>query len=157
MNEGSPSMRWRVPTSGSAWGSRRGGRRLAFDLDVAGIDTFYVEVGDSQVLVHNCSAPGSTPPPRSIVIGEDMEGRVIPTARRIGADYYDPPPAPRDRWMPNNRAWINDRMDEGCLIYNCGPAPGRANYPNPTSEYYMMQLDEIAKRDYPMFEIEIEP
>jgi hypothetical protein len=82
-----------------------------------------------------------------------MEGRVIPRARELGADYYDPPAAPRSQWMDNNRQWINDRMDEGCTIYNCGPAPGRSNYPDPTSPYFKMELDEIAKRNYPMTEI----
>ncbi|MEX0847229.1 MAG: RHS repeat-associated core domain-containing protein, partial [Ilumatobacteraceae bacterium] len=90
---------------------------------------------------------------RAIVIGEDMEGRVIPKARELGADYYDPPVAPRNQWMENNRQWINDRMDGGCTLYNCGPAPGRANYPNPTSPYYQMELDEIAKRNYPIIEV----
>jgi hypothetical protein len=90
---------------------------------------------------------------RSIVIGEDMEGRVIPKANELGADYYDPPAAPRDQWMENNRKWINDRMDEGCTIYDCGPAPGRANYPSPTSPYYQMELDEIAKRSYPVIKV----
>ena len=41
-----------------------------------------------------------------------------------------------------------DRMDEGCRILDCGPAPGRTNYPNPTSPYYQMELDEIFKRGY---------
>ena len=85
---------------------------------------------------------------RAIVVGEDMEGRVIPKAREMGADVYDPPTAPESEWMENNRKWINDRMDEGCTIYDCGAAPGRANYPNPTSPYYQMELDEIAKRGY---------
>ena len=52
--------------------------------------------------------------------------------------------------MENNRRWLNDRMDEGCTIYTCGPAPGR---PNATSPYYQMELDEIAKRGYPMTDI----
>jgi len=86
---------------------------------------------------------------RAIVIGEDMEGRVIPKSRELGADVYDPSAAPESEWMENNRKWINDRMDDGCTIYDCGAAPGRANYPNPTSPYYQMELDEIAKRGYP--------
>ncbi len=61
---------------------------------------------------------------RKIVIGEDMAGRVIPEAKRLGADYHDPPNMPPDQWMDANRKWINDRMDEGCTIINCGPAPG---------------------------------
>jgi hypothetical protein len=39
-------------------------------------------------------------------------------------------------------------MDEGCTIIDCGPAPGRKNYPKPTSPYYQMELDEIAGRGY---------
>jgi RHS repeat-associated protein len=86
---------------------------------------------------------------RAIVIGEDMEGRVIPTAKKLGADWYNPPDAPPAQWMENNRRWINERMDEGCTIFDCGAAPGRAKYPEPTSPYYQMELDEIAKRGYP--------
>lgn len=77
-----------------------------------------------------------------------MEGYVIPKARQLGADYYDPPRAPRSQWMENNRRWINERMDEGCTIYDCGPAPGRANFPQPRSRYYGMELDEISNRGY---------
>ena len=67
---------------------------------------------------------------RAIAIGEDMEGRAIPKAKELGADYYAPPSAPPSQWMENNRKWLNNRMDEGCTIYDCGPAPGRTNYPN---------------------------
>ena len=105
----------------------------------------------SRSFVATESVPGGSN--RAIVIGEDMEGRVIPKARELGAGYYDPPVAPRNQWMENNRQWINDRMDEGCTIYNWGPAPGRANYSNPTSPYYQMELDEIAKRNYPIIEV----
>ena len=70
-------------------------------------------------------------------------------AQRLSAvTYKADPAAPRGQWMENNRKWINDRMDEGCSILDCGPAPGRANFPNPTSPYYQMELDEIAKRGY---------
>ena len=78
-----------------------------------------------------------------------MEGRVIPFAKKNGADWYkSDPDAPPSMWMENNRQWIRDRMDEGCRILDCGPAPGRTNYPNPTSPYYQMELDEIFKRGY---------
>lgn len=50
--------------------------------------------------------------------------------------------------MAHNRQWINERMDEGCTIIDCGPAPGRRNFPRPTSPYYQMELDEIARRNY---------
>lgn len=50
--------------------------------------------------------------------------------------------------MGHNRRWTNDRMDEGCTIFDCGPAPGRTHFPNPTSRYYQMERDEIARRNY---------
>jgi hypothetical protein len=86
---------------------------------------------------------------RTVVIGEDMSGRVQPYADSIGAHTYKPDPsAPRTEWMQNNENWINQIMDEGWTIIDRGPAPGRANYPNPTSEYYVMELREILRRTY---------
>jgi hypothetical protein len=81
----------------------------------------------------------------------DMEGRVIPYANKIGGDVYSPPEAPPSRWMENNRTWINDQMDDGLQIVDVGPAPGRANYPEPTSPYYQMERYEIAKHEYPYY------
>ena len=87
---------------------------------------------------------------RSVAIGEDMTNRVEPFAKRIGADTYKADPsAPRERWMENNRAWIRKQMEDGCIVYDCGPAPGRANFPGPTSPYYKMELEEL--RDYPNY------
>ena len=31
--------------------------------------------------------------------------------------------------MENNRAWIRKQMEDGCTVYDCGPAPGRASFP----------------------------
>jgi hypothetical protein len=78
-----------------------------------------------------------------------MGGRVIPYAERIGAEYYNP--SEDISSMENNREWIKAQMEDGCLIIDCGPAPGRALYPNPTSEYYQMELDEIGKAEYPNY------
>lgn len=78
-----------------------------------------------------------------------MESGVIPTAEKLGADYYNPPDAPLSEWMGSNRQWINDRMDEGCTVYDCGTAPSRANCPDPTSLYYEMERKAIAKRGDP--------
>jgi RHS repeat-associated protein len=134
------------------------GSSLANGCGVSGTDAFALGADVIGAIVPFATGAGAavragSPAARAekkIVIGEDMAGRVIPEAKRLGADYYDPPKAPPEQWMENNRKWINDRMDEGCTIINCGPAPGRANYPNPTSPYYQMELDEIAKRGYPM-------
>ena len=87
---------------------------------------------------------------RSVAIGEDMTNRVEPFAKRIGADTYKADPsAPRETWMENNRAWIRKQMEDGCTVYDCGPAPGRANFPGPTSPYYKMELEEL--RNYPNY------
>ena len=86
--------------------------------------------------------------PRTIVIGEDMGGRVIPTAQSLGADVYAPPVAPPEQWMQNNMNWINSQMDQGCTILDCGADPGRSNYPAPTSPYYQMELNQIRQRGY---------
>jgi len=53
--------------------------------------------------------------------------------------------------MQNNKDWINQKMDEGCTILDCGAAPGRANFPNATSPYYQMELDQIGQRGYPLY------
>jgi hypothetical protein len=90
---------------------------------------------------------------KAIVIGEGMADRVIPLADELGAAYYDPPIAPETQWMDNNRNWLTERMDEGCVIYDCGAAPGRTNYPGATSPYYQMELDTIAARNYPTTKI----
>jgi hypothetical protein len=89
--------------------------------------------------------------PETIVIGEDMAGRVIPTAQSLGANVYSPPDAPPDQWMQNNQNWINQKMDEGCTILDCGAAAGRANFPNATSPYYQMEQNQIQQRAYPNY------
>ncbi len=91
-----------------------------------------------------------------VVIGEDMENRVIPTAHALGAEYYKPPPLDSslsadkqlDQAFADNKAWINQKMDQGLQILDCGAAPGRANYPEPTSDFYGMERNEIQSRGY---------
>ena len=73
-----------------------------------------------------------------------MENLVIPTAQDNNADYYNhPPDLPPDQWMKSNQDWINQKMDEGCTILDGGAAPGRSNFPNPTSPYYQMEQQQI--------------
>ena len=84
-----------------------------------------------------------------------MEGRVIPTAKSLGADYYNPPDSPPSEWMENNRQWIHDQMHQGKTIYDAGAAPGRANFPEPTSPYYKMELGEIGNRGYPTTPVDV--
>lgn len=51
--------------------------------------------------------------------------------------------------MQNNMDRINQVMDEGCTILDGGAAPGRENFPRPTSHYYQMELDQVESRGYP--------
>ena len=85
----------------------------------------------------------------AVVIGEDMAGRIRPYAESIRAGYYDPPPGPPYLWLNNNLEWINEVMDEGCRILDGGPAPGRENFPYPTSPYYFEERVQIGLRGYP--------
>lgn len=78
-----------------------------------------------------------------------MEGRVIPYANDIGADYYQPAPgAPPSEWMANNQAWIQDQMAQGRQSIDIGPDPARALYPAPTSPYYAMEQNQIFGSGY---------
>ena len=54
--------------------------------------------------------------------------------------------------MAHNRVWINEQMNQGRGIIDVGPAPGRANFPEPTSPWYAMERDQIAQRDYPWYQ-----
>jgi RHS repeat-associated protein len=106
-------------------------------------------LADAAVVEEIVSAEGR----EVIVIGEDMGGRVIPTAEENGASWYEPDPtaAPED-WMQNNKDWINQKMDDGCTILDCGAAPGRTNFPDATSPYYQMELQQIQQRTYPFYQ-----
>ena len=84
----------------------------------------------------------------SIVIEEDMLDRVGPAAEKLGAEIYKPVEASESQWLGNNKNWINDKMDAGYKIYDVGPAPGRAMYPEATSKFYRMEIEEIANRGY---------
>jgi hypothetical protein len=80
------------------------------------------------------------------VIGESQSHRVIPFARSIGAEYFDPPviadPAEQLAW---NQRWIRTKMDQGYSIIDIGPDPGR---PLDPSDFYAMEKSEIARRSY---------
>jgi RHS repeat-associated protein len=94
---------------------------------------------------------------RPIVIGEAMRDRVIPAAQRTGADWYDPPTFDTtDQMMSHNRYWINEQMNQGRGIIDVGPAPGRANFPEVTSDFYAMERDEIMRRGYTAY-VQMEP
>jgi hypothetical protein len=76
-----------------------------------------------------------------------MEGRVKPFASQYGYEHFETE-SPPSKWMSENRAWINSRMDQGYTIVDLRPAPGRAYYPYITSDFYAMEQVELAARNY---------
>jgi hypothetical protein len=107
-------------------------------------------VGSTEANGTTDKSNGSDNGKRSVVIGEDQKGRVEPTAAALGAGTFSPsaPGLTTQELLAENRAWINSCMDEDITIYDCGPAPGRANYPEPTSPFYDMELGQIEARQY---------
>ncbi len=75
------------------------------------------------------------------VIGEGMEKRVKPFAAKYGGEVM--PDLPKGNRLAANRAWINQKMDEGYTIVDLGPKGDC-----PMSKYYIMELGEIANRGY---------
>jgi hypothetical protein len=88
-----------------------------------------------------------------VVMGEDMANRVRPMGTSIHAEWYDPPPFSNDaQSLAHNRYWINEQMNQGKTLIDIGPAYGRPGYPGPSSPWYKMELDEVARRHYPYYE-----
>ena len=86
---------------------------------------------------------------RPVVIGEAQQARVIPAAESLGTDLYQPPEfANAAQSLAHNRYWINEQMNQGRGIVDIGPAPGRANFPEPTSPWFAMERGEIMRRGY---------
>jgi len=129
---------------------RINGARSAIDAPAApttGGARFIVDPGG----VVTDLGPQNIPGPR-VVIGESMN-RVRGAADEIGADVYRPPHFDNDTVsMAHNRYWINEQMNQGNTIVDIGPAPGRANYPEPTSPWYQMERDELQRRDHRYYE-----
>jgi RHS repeat-associated protein len=90
------------------------------------------------VLTRRSAGPTRTGP-RTVVIGRDMKGRVIPNAERHGHGYY--PGTPRfvpfrferlDLWF--NKRWIKREMRRGNEIIDIGEPSGM-----PPSRFYEME------------------
>jgi hypothetical protein len=79
------------------------------------------------------------------VIGESMP-RVMAYATAIGAEYWQ---IPEDFvTLQANRIWINRVMDRNLAILDIGPSRHTESYPEPSSGNYLLELEEIAKRNY---------
>ncbi len=70
-----------------------------------------------------------------------MENRVIPFAKKLGADYYKPRPNQKRRnWLKQNKAWIKKQMKDKNEIIDIGPGKGQK-----TRRYYGMEKKAIRK------------
>jgi hypothetical protein len=83
-----------------------------------------------------------------LVIGENMNDRVIPYAKTRKADWYEPKPSlTRDGALIENTQFIVQQMNQGVTIIDIGPQPGRANYPLPTSPFYTTEVIHVYGRN----------
>lgn len=69
-----------------------------------------------------------------------MKNRVIPTAKKQGADYYKPKKTKGDSLKKNER-WIDDQMRKGREIIDIGPDPRRSKRSLP----YVSATKSVAK------------
>lgn len=83
---------------------------------------------------------------RPIVIGENMVDRVIPYAKKVGAEWYKPYSKNPGNWMKNNERWLNKMVKQGREIIDIGIDPVRSM----RSSYYEMELGLLNKLNYPV-------
>jgi hypothetical protein len=144
-----PTIAATVFTGGAAAGVKgtdalAGADRLAAGADAASSSRFIA--GADGITDTGISIPHGQP----VIIGEDMTKRVTPAAQAMGLEDYAPPTLTKPlAQMAHNRYWVNEMMNQGRGIVDVGPAPGRALYPLPTSDFYKMELQEIQSRHYP--------
>ena len=94
---------------------------------------------------------------RTVIIGENMTERVIPYARKIGADYYKAKLwSHPNNWMKNNEAWIRKQMREASHIIDIGPDVARRAIKG-SSPYYEMEKTKIKKWNYPHYTVRLQP
>ena len=85
---------------------------------------------------------------KTLVIGEAMEARVIPYAKENGALWFVPSEGlSYEEALNENTKFIIEKMDQGYTIIDIGPQPGRANYPLPTSDFYLTEVIHVYGRN----------
>jgi hypothetical protein len=87
-------------------------------------------------------------PSCGVVIGQNMNGRVIPFANNNGLGYYQPSQffADPNLLEEENMQWIDNVMNEGIPVYNLGPDPG-ATSPSSALE---AEYNALLKNNYPV-------
>lgn len=83
-----------------------------------------------------------------VVIGENMQERVIPAAKEMGANYYKPRSKNPNNFMKNNKQWIQKQMRDGKEIIDIGRDPKRVQKGIKESSFYKMEKREIKKKKY---------
>ena len=84
-----------------------------------------------------------------VVIGENMAGRVIPYAEKIGARYYKPVSKIAENYMKNNERWIRKQIAQGKIIVDIGIDSTR----KVRSAYYEMGKRVLKELGYPVKEV----
>ena len=78
---------------------------------------------------------------KTVVIGEDMAGRVLPFAQKNGFKYFKPRGTNPANWMKNQSKWIYKQIkDPTVRIIDIGSKGLEA-----TSKYYIKELEMIKK------------
>lgn len=68
-------------------------------------------------------------------------------AKGIQAEAWSPT-GPREFGYWENKAALNQYVDDGYRIVDIGPGKGNRNYPLISSDYYRMERAEIERRAY---------
>jgi RHS repeat-associated protein len=122
--------------------------RTVYNLTVDGVHTYYIEAGDTDVLVHNgsCKISGSSTPARKpLIIGENMK-RVNAYAESNGGQVYRPwpnEPWDADLGMRRNTRMIRDAVKSGRDIVDIGPDFARRAAGREPSPFYNMERREV--------------
>ncbi|SUB88431.1 Cell wall-associated polypeptide CWBP200 [Porphyromonas macacae] len=96
------------------------------------IDPFGLECGPRKVKTGEEIAPNTTVKRikqgtngKSIIIGRNMDDRVIPAAKNIGAEYWTgfAPNLADDINLANNKKWLTEKISEGYTVIDVGLDP----------------------------------
>lgn len=91
---------------------------------------------------------------RYLPTGDVDDSGLAPADTRLFKQDYSPDRRGRIErttpfaYDPNGNRTSDERGGHLFNLIDCGPAPGRRNFPNPTNPNYQMERDEIARRGY---------
>jgi len=109
------------------------------------------EKGISQVINEELTQLTKKGIKKPVVIGESMKRRIIPTAKKLDAEYYKPRNTKGDL-LKKNVKYIDDKIREEREIIDIGIDPGRSK----RSPFYEVEKQRIEKRKYPVTNLNID-